>query len=229
MMKTISIVGSAKSNPGDESPYPMLREFLEVEGLTPTLDCDSNFLVAINHNQRLYEEFIHCGGRHDRAVLIRLEPETVFPLQYKSKTMNKYGLVITPGSVLDQKLPESFVGWPYQYNRNPARPDISDPSFLSVLDDPSWQNLFNLESWESRPKKMTMIAANKVSPLRSANYSIRRKLASQLPLNTLEVYGPLWTDKVSVKIYHRIAVAVANFRQGIFPNPISLCKWHGSR
>jgi hypothetical protein len=222
MIKTISIVGSAKSNPGDENPYLMLCEFLEAEGLTPTVDSGSDFLVAINHNQRMYEEFIHGGGHHDRAVLIRLEPESVFPLQYKSKTTNKYGLIITPGSVLDHKTSESFVGWPYKYNLNPAQPDISDPSLLSILNDPAWRNLFNLESWEARPKRMTMIAANKVSPLKNANYLMRRKLASQLPLQALEVYGPLWTDKISVKIYHRLAVAMANFRQGIFANPISI-------
>ena len=220
--KTIKIVGSAKSSPSDKRPYPMLREFLEIVGFTPTLEQNSEFFIAVNHNQKLYEEFIRGGGRSDRAVLIRLEPDSVFPLQYKSVTTDKYGLVITPGSILDRKSPESFVGWPYQYNLNPAQPNISDPPLLSILEDTSWKNLFNLETWKSRPRKLTMVAANKVSPLKSANYSIRRRLASQLPPEILEVYGPLWTDNLSTKIYHRIAVAGTNLRQGILPNPMGI-------
>lgn len=222
MIKTISIVGSAKVSPGDVSPYPALRQYLESEGFQTASEQKPDFLVAINHNQESYERFVQGGGRRDQAVLIRLEPDSVFPLQYKSTTMDKYGLVITPGSTLDQKVSKSFVGWPYQYNLNPARPNTSDPSLLSILNDNSWQDLFNLGYWKLRPRRMTMIAANKVSPLKSANYSIRRKLASQLPTEILEVYGPLWTDSMSAKIHHRLAVAVTNLRQGILPNPMGI-------
>ena len=222
MRKTIKMVGSANISPSDGHPYPVLRDSLGREGLTPTSDRNSEYFIAMNHNQKLYEDFIQRGGQYERAVLIRLEPDSVFPLQYRASTLRKYGLVITPGSILDRKSSRFFVGWPYQYNLNPTRPVNSDPSLQSVLENASWRDLFNVENWDSRPNILTMIAANKVSPLKSANYSLRRRLASELPIEILEVYGPLWTDAIAAKAHHRLAVAVTNLRQGTVPNPVSL-------
>ena len=222
MIKTISIVGSAKVNPEDLGTYPALRRYLELEGFRTTSEKESDFLVAVNHSQESYKRFTQGGGQSNHAVLVRLEPDSVFPQQYRSKTMDKYGLILTPGSTLDQKGSKSFVGWPYQYNLNPTRPNASDPSLLSILNDKSWEELFRLRHWLLRPRKMTMIAANKVSPLRNANYSIRRNLASQLSPKILDVYGPLWTDNITAKIHHRLAVAGISLRQGSLPNLLSI-------
>ena len=221
-MRTISITGSVKIDASDLRTYAVLRQNLELVGFQTTSEQKSNYLLSINHNKESYKRFIQGGGRRDQAILIRLEPEAVFPLQYRSAITDCYGLVITPGSTFDRESSKSFVGWPYEYNLNPARPDTSDPSLHSILTDNSRQELFNYEFWKLRPKKIALVAANKVSPLKDANYKIRRKLANELSAEILEVYGSLWSDALFKKIYHRLAVAGTNLRQGVLPNAISI-------
>ena len=220
--KTVNIVSSVEDRPGTRGPSSTLSEYLQKNGLLTTQDSTPNFLVSINHNPVQYQKFITEVGRPNGAVLIRLEPESVYPLQYKKSVMNGYGLVITPGSVQDFLNAEKFVGWPYQYNLNPTRPNPSDPTLNSILEDPARHELFKLENWKTRPRKLVMIAGNKVSPIKDANYSVRRKLAKELPNKDLEVYGPLWSGSLRKKIYHRLAVTVANLRNGIVPHPLSI-------
>jgi len=220
--KTVKIVNSAVQAPGARGPSSILSEYLQKSGLNVTHDSFSDFLISINHNPRLYRDFMKQGGRPSQTVLIRLEPESVFPLQYKQAILDGYGLIITPGSTKDFLDPKKFVAWPYQYNLNPNNPNILDPSLDSILSNPSWQDLFIYENWKSRPRKLVMIAANKVSPTKNANYSIRRKLAKGMSPEDLEVYGPLWGGKFGDKVYHRLAVMGTNLRQGIAPHPISV-------
>ena len=63
-----------------------------------------------------------------------------------------------------------------------------------------------------------MVASNKVCPVRSANYALRRELARSLSTTDLSVYGGLWTESIGVKAFHRIAVLVAAIKQGTVPN-----------
>lgn len=216
--KTVQIVGSAKMAVKGSSASPGLMRALESKGFTSENFTSADLLISINHNEQLYREFIRGGGSSSRAVLVRLEPKSVFPLQYLKPISRKYDLIITPGAVDDFTRGENFVGWPYQYNLNPTSPSLSDPLLSSIMQDPLRANLFTLEDWRSRPKAMVMIAANKVSPIRSSNYSLRRKLAASLPPDLLEVYGPLWIDNLKVKARHRVAVALVNLRQGVVPN-----------
>ena len=67
-----------------------------------------------------------------------------------------------------------------------------------------------------------MVAANKVNPILNANYPLRRRMAKEMRGPELEVFGPLWTDKLSEKIRRRLAVAAANLCYGVVPNPISI-------
>ena len=179
---------------------------------------DGQFLVAFNHSPKLYRKFINSGGEPRRAVLIRLEPDSVFPAQYTSRITDKYGLVLSPGSSRKISTTQIQLGWPYQYHLNPATPVPTDPSLIDILDSNNYENLFALENWEKRSHLLTMIAGNKVSPVSRANYALRRQLAKELPTDLLEVYGPLWEGALYPKVRHRLAVLVATIRQGTFPN-----------
>lgn len=225
MIKTILIVGSAViqlNGTGNEHPNPKLLKFLQAEGFEEAKESHPDFLLAINHNQKMYESFITNGGEPKRAVLIRLEPEAVFPKQYKSSVKEKYGLIITPGAISELNDSSYEIGWPYQFHLNPVSPQDSDPALESILDDSQRQMLYQLENWRVRPITLSMVAANKVSPLMSTNYSLRRKLASRIPKNLIQIYGPLWNDGVLIKVHHRLAVMVSALRQGTLPSPIGI-------
>ena len=198
------------------TPELALQFETEKYNLVPAGKC--KFLVSFNHEKKLYRDFIKSGGDPKCSILIQMEPETIFPAQYKKRIEDKYGLIISPGSSKYSVDSDLFVGWPYKYHLNPAEPNEKDPDLRLALDFNSLDALLSLENWKKRSHKLVMIAANKVSPISSSNYGIRRHLAKTAQSNQLEVYGSLWDEKIYFRARHRLAVLVAAMRQGTFPN-----------
>jgi hypothetical protein len=210
--------GTAKEFLGSEIKADVLPEFRKVlltAGIKICEEPQAKFLISVNHNKHAYKQFIQNGGVVKNAILIRLEPDAVFPKQYTKKIEDKYGLIISPGFVSKTS---RFVEWPYRYHLNPAEPKELDPSLLDVLGANLASSLFSIESWNKRENLLSMVASNKVSPVQSANYGKRRKLARTLPVSIFSVYGTLWTDSLRTKARHRVAVLVAALRQGTLPN-----------
>jgi hypothetical protein len=179
---------------------------------------NADFLILFNYKSGDYSRFIKSGGKRENTVLVRMEPYAVYPAQYKEKVTCKFGLIITAGhSEIDNK---KFlnVNWPYKYHLNPATPATSDPNLKDILERQTSKNQRIYESWNSRESKISMIAANKVSPTSNSNYKLRRQLAKQLSSESLNVYGPLWNSSIWLKARHRIAVLYASMRQATFPN-----------
>ena len=179
---------------------------------------NADFLVLFNYKSSVYSRFIKSGGKRENTVLIRMEPYAVYPAQYKQKITYKFGLIITTGnSEIDSK---KFlnVNWPYKYHLNPATPAILDPNLNDILERQTNNSQEIYETWNNRETRISMIAANKVSPTSNSNYKLRRQLAKQLTSDALNVYGPLWNSSIWPKARHRIAVLYAAMGQGTFPN-----------
>jgi hypothetical protein len=224
-MISICVGGSAAEYNTGILPTHVLADFrthFSKKTFIFVVEPNADFLLSVNHNKNLYRKFIASGGSKDRAILIRLEPDSVFPKQYRNAITKKYGLVISPGSTLNDVKQGSHLGWPYQYHLNPAKPVLTDPLLEDVINENSRSELYTFKNWDRRPHKMVLVAGNKVSPVSSANYAIRRKLAHQIPKPLLEVYGPLWNDSLYLKLRHRVAVFVAALKQGTFPNVIEI-------
>ncbi len=216
-MLLVRLSGTAKEFLDSETNLNVLPEFraiLSAAGIQLSSDTNAKILICVNHNKRVYKEFIKNGGIVKNAILIRLEPDAVYPKQYTKNIESKYGLIISPGAVGLQR----FFGWPYKYHLDPAKPDELDPSLFEILGKNLDSSLFSYENWIKRENLLTMVASNKVSPVRSANYALRRELARSLSTTDLSVYGGLWTESIGVKAFHRIAVLVAAIKQGTVPN-----------
>ena len=177
------------------------------------------FLIALNHNNKVYKQFIADGGEKSRAVLIRLEPECVYPLQYKNKTISKYELVLSAGRSTTAR-GDVFIKWPYAYNKNPSKPDELNFDLEKLVKDN--QELFTWDTWKNRNIKISLIAANKVSAISKSNYTLRKKLAHQISVNGFEVYGPLWESAFLKRIRHSLVVGLVAAKQSTFPNLYSL-------
>lgn len=219
--KTVFVGGTSKVfSPANPLIYssPLFYKSISSQDYEFVTKGQSDFLISFNHQPKLYRRFIKSGGSADRAVLIRLEPDSVFPAQYTKRITDLYGLVISPGSSATLPSNHHQIGWPYQYHLNPATPKSSDPELFAVLSAQDHADLFSIKNWEGRSHLLTMVAANKVSPTSKANYSLRRYLARSLPRDILEVYGPLWQDPIYLKSRHRLAVLVATLKQGSIPN-----------
>ena len=219
-MKCITVIGSAATNVSQLQPGKATRLFriLEEFGYSLTTSPHGDLLLAIDHNEKGFRRFIDSGGDSSKTVLVRLEPESVFPSQYRSSTERKYSKVFSPGRVPFGLAKEIEFGWPYEYHLNPNLPRATDPKLESLLSNNHDLETDKYSSWLNRSIKVSMVAANKVSPSHSHNYSIRRNLAKELPKDVLHVYGALWNDSLYAKIRHRGAVAAFSLRQCYFPN-----------
>jgi hypothetical protein len=193
-----------------------LISILQTIGFEVTIDAKADYLLAIDHNKLAYERFISQGGSPERAFLLRLEPPSVFPAQYRKSIEQKYGTIFTPGSTL-QNFTE-FIGWPYQIHSDPNSPSSTKNEIENFVAGSE----LDYTHWVNREILLTMIAANKVAPVLGQKYAIRRKFAKNLNSLDFHLYGPLWSESLMLKLRHRLAVAYFAVRQGTLPNLASI-------
>jgi hypothetical protein len=173
----------------------------------------SKLLLMIDHNEKLFHEFMNLGNHSSNCILIRTEPQSVRPDQYLPRTVNRYGLVLTLG-VLEGSSNE--FPWPYEISSDPCLP--IDPILPSELHASLGNFKLEYGSWQHRTKNLVLIASNKVSPIRDSNYKLRRNLAKSGNLETLEVFGSMWSLNFLTRLKHRLAVATNSIRRGVIPN-----------
>ena len=159
----------------------------------------------------------------NNLVLIRIEPVSIFPSQYKRSIEQKFKLIINPGKKLNASQNKSdYVGWPYKYNLNPGVPKQNDPDLNYAIGNALANKVFNVESWNKKSNKIVFIAANKVSPTSKSNYKIRRRIVKKMGQDEIDVYGDLWKSSISKKVYHRLSVCLFSLKSGYFPNFIEI-------
>ena len=176
---------------------------------------DAQVHVYVNHKSEAW-------GRpfKDRAVfrvLIRTEPFSVFPAQYKARVENKYDLIITTG--LPEGEHEKFINLPHPYKKmsNPNFPWQSNHENLETSPEAN-SGFHDLTQWQNRPIFMSLIAANKVSSTEDSNYALRRQFAKASVENNLMIFGGLWNDSLVARIHHRLGVGLHALRNGTIPN-----------
>lgn len=180
---------------------PLLSDILREFDFEVTTSNEVDILINLNHNWKSVNEL---ATQDVFKVLIRLEPAPVYPSQYSKKVVSKYQLVFTPGKPDEE--PRSFIPWPYSYQENPLRPKSITPNLSIAIDSYIAQGLYSFESWSKREIYCSMIAANKVSPDGTGNYSLRRKIALTTGNTRIQIYGELWQASLLTKLHHRLGV-----------------------
>ena len=189
---------------------------MKLGGFELTFDPKADCFLAVDHNKLAYKNFISGGGNPEKAFLLRLEPPSVFPAQYRKSVENKYGSIFTPGSILQNS--GNFYGWPYQIHADPTIPTAYRNGIEHILA----HSQFDYRDWSQRELFLTMIAANKVAPSTDENYGLRRKFARDLDFSDFHLYGALWNESMRLKLRHRLAVTYFAIRQGTLPNLASV-------
>jgi hypothetical protein len=212
------LAGTAKSNFGIADQFSDLVSELGKLNFTMVNEFPSKYFISVNHNPKKYSEFIRSGGQAKNAVLLILEPRAVYPIQYLERVQKGYSLILTPGNPANTSITNGFIPWPYENNPNPASPSRNSINLVEQIRDNIDQNLFSYANWSQRKLFLTMINANKVSPIRKENYSLRRKFAHELEPRHISVFGDLWQSSFSANLIHRAAVAVSNLKSGFVPN-----------
>lgn len=218
MTLKIVLTGTAKNGQTGVGTCPPLEQALidfgfELGGLE-----DSRVLVSLNHNNSAIKEFDRNPLSNKLKFLVALEPKSVFPAQYKMKTLGLYDYCFYPGNVRRQESTCGILGWPYLFNENPAAPKPSELPLSDYLNDVFSGPFFDYEHWNARENVLTMIAANKVSPTNENLYGLRRKFARHLSPAVLKLYGPLWDDSIRVQIKHRLGVLAFSLKSHYPPN-----------
>lgn len=198
-----------------------LTDFFEHSGLTLQDDFSkAKFLISFNHDPKSYKDFRRSGGRLEDTVLIRLEPAAVFPSQFLPKVEKLYGLIFTPGSVMIDQ--ETGRHWPYYFNVNPLTPNKLHSDLKSIVESITKEGTFDFNLWKSRSLTMSLVASNKVSPIRENNYRLRRRLARTLPSSVLTIYGGLWKGSFLERVKHRVGVLRFAIKSGVTPNLVEI-------
>jgi hypothetical protein len=188
------------------------------QGFSLSKDLPANFLISMNYSKSDYTSFIRLGGSSSHAALVLLEPQAVYPLQYRNRILRKYSLILRPGNPARYEKTEDFIGWPYEVNLNPLTPGSEKTSLEEIVLKNSKMGLFDFKNWDDRPQFITLINSNKVSASRVENYSLRRRFAHYIDPKYLSVYGDLWNSTFWRKFRHRLEVLFFSLRYRQIPN-----------
>ena len=224
MIKAL-LIGSASIDFGLDKQgnyiQPLLHS-LTKQDIQPVSGLPFDAIIAINHNSKSLKKAL---GRNDGkypCILIRTEPDSVFPAQYTQRVEERYNFVLTIGQ--SKVKSDKFLNFPHPYwiEENPNTPKYAGLDKKALLIN---VENFRLENWLKRNIFISMVAANKVSSTKTNNYKLRRDMANEAKLGTLEVFGGLWRDKLTTKAKHRLAVFLHAIRNRTVPNLTSI--WGG--
>jgi hypothetical protein len=221
MQLKIFVDGSAKldhSRDNSGNFYNQLLNAFEKNNLRISTLEESDLFVSVNHSSQAYRKFQKLGKKKNQAILIRLEPASIFPAQYKKRILDRYGLVITTGR--KEKDDKGFysIPNPYSFLPNPNLQMKRGVGVNEVLASEEFNAQFDINSWNNRDITISLIAGNKVSCSKQNNYGLRRDIASALPREFLLIYGELWNANFKVKLKHRAGVAFHGIQNGTIPN-----------
>jgi hypothetical protein len=201
----LGIAGTSNPKIRGRDAYPDLAIRFEEMGYEIADNNDVDALLNINHNWNSISE-VKASTRNPDPLcfLLRVEPSSVYPSQYTSEIESGYDFILDPGGTRNPD--KIFLRWPYSYQQNPCLPKAVSPSLNVVIEKNFKEGVFDYERWSKRPIAISMVAANKISPNGTGNYSLRRVFANYECAGALQVYGSLWTSPFYEKFKYRLAV-----------------------
>jgi len=212
------MAGTAKSKLPVWLQFRELVDALSSYGFEIRKTFPAGNFISMNHSEAAYSDYLKSGGSPARAVLILLEPQAVYPSQYKEKILKKYSLVLRPGNPTYHNPRKKFIAWPYESNPNPLTPTAEKISLSDFISNNVKMGIFDLKHWKHREQYLAIINSNKVSSASIENYSLRRLFAHEIDPELLIVYGELWDAKMPRKIRHRLEVLFLSIINGNIPN-----------
>jgi len=215
---TYYLAGTASSSSRISTQFEILVNNLSQEGFSLVDDFPAEFFISINHNSKKYREFLRTGGHSSKSVLMMLEPRAVYPSQYTSRVLAGYSLVLAPGNLNFVSNDEKFIPWPYEAIANPQKPVAAEAALAFQVKSNVDNLFFDYQNWARRKYFISMINANKVSPIKVENYSLRRKFARDIDKNSLIVFGDFWNSSYLSKIALRFSILIFSLRNLYLPN-----------
>ena len=177
----------------------------------------SSIFISLNHSRSKYQSTCK-GSSIKKRILIRIEPDSVHPIQFNEKIVTAYDLVITPGGVADIQSSSTFYSTPYRPSANQLYPRQSDLDLKEFVRRQIESQSLDIEHWKNRSKEIAFIASNKVSPSAKNNYRIRQDLVRSNSCHSLDVYGEGWDRNLIAKFANSLRLFRFSLKSGVFPN-----------
>jgi hypothetical protein len=202
--------------PSDESygfPSRLFYAALTKLGISWGSEVDAEYMISINHKSSSYKKFVNQGYGPERCILIRTEPESVFPAQYSDRVEQKYGLILSPGKFDESPITHQFYEF-QEVHGGPGFPKMDTRQFVALSVENKY---FDVNKWKNRKIDVAMIASNKFSPLRVNGYKLRREVARKTSDGGIAIYGKYWNDKLFHKLNLFVRMYIFNFRNFTLP------------
>jgi hypothetical protein len=201
------------SNDSYGFPSRLFYNALSKLGISWGSEVNGSYMISINHNSSSYKKFVKQGYGPERCILLRTEPESVFPAQYSSRVEKKYGLILSPGKIDESPITHQFYEF-QEAHGGPGFPEM-DTRRLAALSIENGN--YDLDRWKIRKINVAMIASNKFSPLRENGYKLRREIARNIHPGGINIYGKYWNHNLLHKLNLFVRMYIFNLRNFTLP------------
>jgi hypothetical protein len=201
--------------------HPIVNQ-MEISGLV----FDNNFseaFISINHNRK---EYISYSRRfpQNKKFLIRTEPISVYPKQYQKEIEDLYDFIITPGGSENLYKDFKHANYPYFYQNNPFKFSNAENNLSDLIQKRINENFYSSDKWHKREILCSIIASNKISPIKDSNYELRRLVYSKIKESKLSKYGQFWKFSFNERLISRVGLIKFSLEQRSFYNYFRLFK-----
>ena len=201
--------------------HPIVKQ-MEINGLV----FDNNFseaFISINHNRKQYLAYTRRFPQN-KKFLIRTEPISVYPKQYQKEIEDLYDFIVTPGG--NENLSKNFkhAKYPYIYQNNPFKFSNVENNLSDLIQKRIDENFYSSDKWHKREILCSIIASNKISPIKDSNYELRRLVYSTIKESKLSKYGQFWKFSFNDRLISRVGLIKFSLEQRSFFNYFRLFK-----
>ncbi len=225
-IKNVTLVSASQGLSQDwtyqEFWHPIVQQ-MEICGLV----FDNNFseaFISINHNRKHYLAYSRRFPQN-KKFLIRTEPISVYPKQYQKKIEDLYDFIITPGGSENLYKNFKYVNYPYFYQDNPFKFSNTENNLSNLIQKRINEDFYCSDKWHKREILCSIIASNKISPIKGSNYELRRLVYSKIKESKLSKYGQFWKFSFDERLISRVGLIKFSLEQRSFFNYFRLFKY----
>jgi hypothetical protein len=156
--------------------------------------------IAIDHSVSDLKKARDMGIDANHSILVINEPKVVRPSNFDPQVQLNYGMIVVVGG--NPKAYKSTVNWP-----QPWRSHKTDIRIKRI-------------------QKPVIIVSNRISFMEGENYSLRRKVISDV--GGIDYFGRDWGYSLNEKIFHLMSNFKIAVKSGSVPRIASLKNWFKS-
>lgn len=177
----------------------ILLKLLQDFGFTYSFQGVGDLFLCLDHCSKSFDKWLNENSKNKRRILVRMETDTIYPLQYSPLVENMYHSVVTLGT-FSESIRGCKFGYPYiSADHNHKMTELKDVT--EVFSFNRENNFYSDDQWVTRDDRPVFIGANKLG-FTGSLYPERGLIVRKfLKEGTLDVYGALWKGTTKRLVY----------------------------